>query len=414
MWLVPRSELTTEQLQAVMLTTGQHRVIFGSPGSGKTLVLVHRAHHLMTEQRIPANRIHFFSYTNLLKDYIKAGASLLRIPDESITTYDHWCNEYYKAHINPRIPWKDRGPDYDLIREEVQKHVLSHGKILFDAVMVDEGQDLGPEVFRTLKAVSRHITVCLDHKQRIYEKGSEERQILATLGIPKRHVSLIEAYRCTPYIVRMAAAFIRDPEEREQYIRQTRVPQTERQVPLLRVIPNVDEDLRQLAEMIRERQLKGDRVAILYPRQRQVYGYAEALRRMRVPVEVPARRGKSANNTHAIDFRTDFPKVMSYHGSKGLTFDSVFLPALQLSSFSTRDSELIERLIFVGVSRATKWVYISTPNLSALPAQEIFEGLAAEGHMTIQAPGRGFSPSTTGSSPQPKIVMPEVDEDNPF
>ena len=42
-WLVPRSDLTPEQLRAIELPPTEHRVVIGGPGSGKTQMLLHRA-----------------------------------------------------------------------------------------------------------------------------------------------------------------------------------------------------------------------------------------------------------------------------------------------------------------------------------------------------------------------------------
>jgi superfamily I DNA/RNA helicase len=73
-----------------------------------------------------------------------------------------------------------------------------------------------------------------------------------------------------------------------------------------------------------------------------------------------------------IDFATANPKLMTYHQAKGLSFDSVFLPRLNQSSFPGEMSKRIGHLCFVGVSRAVKWVYLSG-NKQALivPMQEL-------------------------------------------
>ena len=59
-------------------------------------------------------------------------------------------------------------------------------------------------------------------------------------------------------------------------------------------------------------------------------------------------------------FTSPLPKVMSYYGAKGLTFDSVFMPRLVSSSFRNTSPERIARLLFVAITRATNWCYLST------------------------------------------------------
>ena len=78
-----------------------------------------------------------------------------------------------------------------------------------------------------------------------------------------------------------------------------------------------------------------------------------------IEVEVPdQRRRKNPFPTH--DFTPPLPKVMSYYGAKGLTFDSVFMPKIVSSSFQNTSPERIARLLFVAITRATNWCYLST------------------------------------------------------
>lgn len=88
-WLIPRDELTPDQLRAIQLDTGEHRVILGPPGSGKTQVLLHRARHLLDSHGVSPDRLRIFVYTNALKDYIASALELLDLPPELLTTWDH-------------------------------------------------------------------------------------------------------------------------------------------------------------------------------------------------------------------------------------------------------------------------------------------------------------------------------------
>jgi superfamily I DNA/RNA helicase len=387
-WLVTPSELTPEQQRAVQLGPTEHRAILGGPGSGKTQILLHRARYLCDTQRVSPERFRIFVYTNVLKDYIKAALRDLRLPEENVVTFDHWCRTYYQAHINSRLPWdsEKKCPDFDEIRRAVLAHASSHPP-LFDFVMVDEGQDLTDEIFAFLGKVSRHVTVCLDNKQQIYDSGSTEAGILASLGIRKRNINLIEAFRVCPYLVEVASHLISDPQEREAFRNQTRQPQTERQTPLLYFYRTLEDDRKNLQQIVRERQLKGDRIAILLPQNRHVFGCANGLLDAGIEIEVPPQRfGKKSYLEH--DFSSSRPKLMSYHSAKGLTFDSVFMPGLTQSLFPHASGERLQRLLFVAITRATKWCYISTPfdrQLSLI--QEKLMPLAFTGKITTMESG---------------------------
>jgi superfamily I DNA/RNA helicase len=187
-WLVSRNELTPEQSRAIELSPHEHRVILGSPGSGKTQILLHRARYLCDTFHVAGDRFHIFVFTNPLKNYIGSALQLLNLPSNCVTTLDHWCSEFYKGHIGRTLPWNRAGkvPDFAAIRHAVlsklREVAKSHGnspkQALFEFVLVDEGQDLDEEAFELLRTVSKHVTVCMDHKQQIYDQGSNEQQIL--------------------------------------------------------------------------------------------------------------------------------------------------------------------------------------------------------------------------------------------
>ena len=214
---MPYADLTPEQQQAVLFAPDRHRVVFGGPGSGKTMILLHRAAHLVREWGIAPGRFRIFVFTNVLKEYIGSALELLGLPEDCILTYDHWCNLYYTGHIGKRLPWNGRGPNYGAIRSEVFRHVQMNSSAapVYDFILVDEGQDLDPISFETMKLVSRHVTVCMDHKQQIYDNGATEEAIIRELGLNKRNMSILGAYRCCPYIVRIASALLLEGEERD-------------------------------------------------------------------------------------------------------------------------------------------------------------------------------------------------------
>jgi superfamily I DNA/RNA helicase len=85
----------------------------------------------------------------------------------------------------------------------------------------------------------------------------------------------------------------------------------------------------------------------------------------------------------ALDFASDNPKVLTYHSAKGLTFDSVLLPRLVRSSFASVKEPRMERMLFVAISRATRWVYLSTSTYEAFKPIELLVPLKAERALEI-------------------------------
>ena len=405
-WLIPPNELTPEQQRAVQLDPKEHRAVVGGPGSGKTQILLHRARHLCSKNNVAKDDFLIIVYTNVLKNYIKTALKDLNLSEDVVITFDNWCSAYYKQNINPRLPWDpvNRCPDYDRIRREVMKHaaleVQGNGP-LYEFILVDEGQDLLEEAFSFFAKISRHVTVCLDNKQQIYDYGSTESGILLSLGIRRRNINLIEAFRVCPYLVDVAAHLIPDTEEREAFRNQTRQAQTEKQTPLIYFAKDFEDEKEMLYEMVRERLLKNERIAILLPQKRQVFGFAQGLSEVGIDVEVPAQR--ATNQTLPIhDFNSPRPKVMSYHSAKGLTFDSVFMPRLVARSFPHSTAERLERLLFVAITRATQWCFMSTSMDNPLPfLMNKLVTLQEERLVTVME-GRNAAPSSTSKPSTPK------------
>ena len=397
-WLIPRAELTPEQLRAVELSPGEHRVILGGPGSGKTQILLHRAQYLVNHFRSGPERFRVMVYTNVLKHYIESAFPLLDLPPENVLTFDDWCLHWHKANIRGRVPWdaEEKRPDFAAIRQAVMARLMGAREPLFDFVLIDEGQDLEPEAFKLLRAISRHVTVCLDHKQQIYDHRSSEAMILEALGVRKRNINLLEGFRCSPYLVRLATELIDDVTERETFTNQARVAPHQKETPLL--CYTNDDEMRRLEEVIRERQLIGDRIAVLFPTQRKLYGFAKALR----------ERGLELETQKELDFGTSKPKLITYYSAKGLTFDTVLMPRLVGDSAWTKMEARAAKLLFVGITRATRWVYLSATESEQLSALRRLLPFAERGDLTIQRDGNSGGPAPSNAPTKPSPSRPDL------
>lgn len=387
-WLLPRLELTPEQLRVVEMSPHEHRVILGPPGSGKTQVLIHRAAHLAESNGIPPNRYKIFVFTNVVKDYIKSGVQFLDLPEDVVSTFDHWCRLMYEDHISRKLPWRKnkKGIDWENLRSSVLE-LLKHKKGLqksLDFVLVDEGQDLTPIVYEILSLVSNHITVFADPQQQIFKEGASESFILQALNLNKRNATLLGAYRNAPYVAQLASYFIADTELRRQYLTQICTEQKIRERPLCFVAPSFNQEMDRLADIIRQRQVMNERVGIIVPMNKHVFGMAKGLEERGVIVEKAIRKDSTRNNEDTCDFGNSVPKIATYHMAKGLTFDSVLLPRLVEYSFPRIKDVARQRIIFVGIARSTQWAYLSMVKDKEISEIDILYEAESEGHLTIQ------------------------------
>ena len=356
-WLIPFANLTPAQQDAVQMDARNHKAIIGGPGAGKTLVLLHRLNLLFHRTNGNPDAVRLFVYTNTLKEFIRAGNDVLAVPDECISTFDKWCADMYREHISETLPRAGRSPDFDGIRTGVFK-AINEGRIktpVFEYVLVDEAQDLKEDAINALKRIGRHVTLCMDGNQQLYETGVSEPVALAQLGLARHNVALLSAFRCNPMVTQLAAQFVTDARRREEFLRQAANPDMDRATPLLYLSSGFEDEKARLIEMVNLRLSYGDSIAVLFPKQTQVHGFAQGFDQAGIKVSVQ-RFGEP------IDFSTPLPKLMTYHQGKGLTFDSVFLPRLDQSSFHGAMQARMHNLLFVGVSRAIKFVYMSGTN----------------------------------------------------
>lgn len=372
-WLVPYSSLTPEQQQAVMLPLDGHRVILGGPGAGKTLVLLHRFSYLFQSHGSAPEAGKLFVFTTTLKDFIRSALADVDVPEDCVTTFDKWCVDVYRANVKATLPWRKegraRGPDFAAIRDAVHNLVVTKGgmKGRYAFSVVDEGQDLTRQAMEIIAGVSQHVTVAMDDKQQLYDEGLAEEGVLSVLGLKRHNVSLVSAFRCNPMVTGLAAHFLENEAKRGEFRQQARNAVGDRQKPILLIAADFDDEKQRIAELIRTRLARQEAVCILFPQRRMVFGYATGLTDLGIDVVTDSREG--------IDFGDPRPKVLTYHEAKGLTFDSVFLPRLDTRAFTERLLSRMLPMMFVGVSRAVKWVCLSTTEGRMIPlVQQIADG----------------------------------------
>jgi superfamily I DNA/RNA helicase len=403
MWVVPRTSLTEDQLHAVALPTDRHRIIIGGPGSGKTLVLAHRARQLLDEG-VPPERLRLLVYTKLLTSYLRAGLADLGIPEECVDTVDGWTLEVHRLLVGGRPPLEQRPwgkpiPDYAaarrLVLDRIRTQQEDQGEDLekpLDVILADEAQDLDEEGIALLTGLADHVTVALDARQQIWRDRIGLDEARSLLGVGRAQGALLSAYRCTPFIVELASAFL--PEDEATRFRTSNlVPMQEREKLVLHTADSDAEQWDVVAKHLAARAILGQRTAVIVRTQKQL---------RRAVRELGARDIEVVGQKEA-DFADDRPIVMTYHSAKGLTVDAVLLPDLTADRYPIEDVRLDRNLMFVAVTRATSWVWMGTLADEALPSVEGFEvldDLVARGVLVRSGgPLKSSEPSMTTPSP---------------
>jgi superfamily I DNA/RNA helicase len=362
--VVSRSHLTPHQLEVVEKPFRENRIVVGPAGSGKTQVLIHRAAYLAEACSVPPEKYLLFVFTDIAREYLGSASTHLSLSWDSITTFDNWCRLFYENYISRDLPrtYTNLRIDYAKIRLRISEELKRRKKIpnLLEFALVDDGQDLAPEAFEIFKIMARHITVFADFQQKIVENQTTESTISSTLQTEGARDSLLGTHRNAPQVAKLASCFISEERAKQDYLNRSAARKKIKELPQCFSAPSLEKEMDLLAETLKMRLSKHERVGIIVPTPLLLHNLVKELKKRGVPVE-KAIEPDAQNVFHdAFDFENNVPKIATNHTAKGLTFDSVFLPQLTEEGFLKFNSPTRLRMLFMGIARARKWVYLST------------------------------------------------------
>lgn len=308
-----------EDILARMPFDGNH-LITGPPGSGKSLVALHRAAMLW----IAGRTVELLSYGNLLRQSTTAAADALKI-DVPITTYHRWLHAYFRNRFGENPPVA--GGTYDIDWPAMLRRVIGSGPDPDHHardLVIDEGQDLPEQFYRCCRFLGVNVTVCADEHQRITERQSTLDEIDRALAGPARY-DLNADYRTTREIAAFAARY-RDGAP---------VPLPTRRGPVPTITPYTS--LTAFAEEL---------AVHAATHTDQVIGVA--LRRPDHQKRLFTELGRlgvrgvqtylSANpRFHTVDFTRTGVRIFNVQSMKGLEFDALFVPDLHLYGSDATD-----------------------------------------------------------------------------
>ena len=381
------SELTPRQRKIIRMSTSKHHFISGHSGSGKTEMLLHRAAYFADTYSIPPESYRLFVFTDMAKEYIMPILKFLGLPEETAATLDQWCRLFYEHHVSRDLPrtYKNLRIDYSMIRERVlsvlkEKKEL-HNKLEF--ALVDDAQDLPPEGFEILRLAARHITVFGDFQQKIMENETSEHIIREILRLGPGKEALAGAYRNSPQVAWLASYFISDAALRRDFLGQTASSQKVKEQPFFYIAPVLGREIELMAETVQMRQSMNEKVGIIVATDRLLHETAEKLMKRGVRVEKVTERDAQNVLHEPYDLRNLVPKITTFGKAKGLAFDTVFLPRLVEDAFSNIQEETRLKILYVGITRARQWIYLSTVKGNEIREASILKAAKENGHLLI-------------------------------
>ncbi|BEP71571.1 hypothetical protein GmRootV35_60850 [Variovorax sp. V35] len=187
-WWTTIEQMDADQRAFVRIGADGRHLLVGPPGCGKTNLLLMRARYIFG---LGLKNVLFLTYTRALADFIRAGVASKKglLEPEQIQTFSYWALKHIATYAPEKMSTLDRKASYETYRQQVMAalavaNTRIEGVNLYDAVLVDEVQDLHIDEIQALLRVSERVTVAGDAKQMVYESGGSI-GMLETLGFHK-------------------------------------------------------------------------------------------------------------------------------------------------------------------------------------------------------------------------------------
>lgn len=305
---VKDSELDDYQVQIINRRTDNSFIVQGYAVSGKSILALWKAKQIQNENM---GTWLFIVFTKALMQYMSDGIRQMGL---NINNVDYFWN------------WKKR-----------------KGCPSADYIIVDEAQDFTKEDILLFKSKAKKVLILYgDSAQQLY-KFIEDRK---TVSIEEIAIitqfpmeQLVFNHRLPKKIARLASYISPTSDELE---RRCKIEGVEK--PKILKYDSLKSQLDAIVEIIKNRNFED--VGILFRTNEDVKRAYEYLRIKGLNVEAKYRDNMDLN------FNSDNPKILTYHSSKGLQFEAVFLPECTCSDNDDRNP------LYVALTRTYQSLYV--------------------------------------------------------
>jgi len=352
-----------------------HRLIFGVAGSGKTVILIARARFLAMKQ--PDWKILILCYNRLLRDAIFNMFNPQDYDaDITISTFHSWIHKYTQSVNNKfsqiyreareKAEREDKWDDFfnefvpSLFKQMLND--LGDKKVLYDAILIDEAQDMMADWFNCIIPVlnpkTNSLLITCDGLQGIYAR---KRFTWKSVGIQAigRVKKFAKTYR-TPVEIGILAqkalpTSLRDLLDKHDEFISTKEYIGDHGIVEIVLSNSRAEEYELLAEKI-NRLLKNPQEILVLSRYniakyKDDHPFFKALLKMDIEWE------ELQNH----NFETPRLTIGTIHGSKGLECDTIIIP--EVNTYFTNNRR---QLLYVAITRSRKKLILSAHRSSLL------------------------------------------------
>jgi len=352
--------MDAQQEQLARSIGGEHRIIHGVAGSGKTMILGFRAMQLAREMSKP---ILVLCYNKTLAARLEQLIGERGLGEKvQVYNFHKWCRKMLVAYHEPLPPGSGKA-----FIEALPPAVIAgvdRGRIpraQYGAVLVDEGHDFEPDwyklIVQMIDPATNSLLVLYDDAQNIYGHADRRKISWKSLGVQAqgRTTILKLNYRNTLEILSVARAFAQDllasRSDDDDGVPLIAPESAGRRgaVPELVRTETARAQMDVLIARLRDEHAHGrpySDMAVIYRNQWEGERLHEALRQLGIPSRLADNAGKQA-----LFVVEDSVKLVTMHSSKGLEFPFVIIPGIGGLPKEGQAEADEARLLYVAMTR---------------------------------------------------------------
>jgi superfamily I DNA/RNA helicase len=304
---IRETELDDSQVKVLQKRVHKSSIIEGCAGSGKSILDLHRVKQIQEEKK---GSFYFILFTRALKQYMQDGIDSIGLQSKRVTYFWHWKNELDAPSA--------------------------------DYIIIDEAQDFSKDDINLFRSKANKALILFgDSAQQIYKfkkpKPISMKKIITLTEIPS--IKLKINYRLPKKIARLAEKIADSNQKLESKCKNEGV-----EMPKILKFENLKKQLKEIIRIVRNRQF--DDVGILFRDNSDVQFAKSYFDKKGFNVEA------KINMNMNIDFKSSNPKLLTYHSSKGLQFEAVFIPNCNVSDKEDRNP------LYVAITRTYQYLFI--------------------------------------------------------
>ncbi len=353
-----------------------YRILRGTAGSGKTVVLIGKA--IYEKLKDPDKKILIVSFANSLINDIKTSIEQIinlrklniSVNDFHIKTVDSLITDLYIKYVNE---FDDLDEQANILIQKIEENPnLIEESDKYDVILCDESQDLKKEVFSIIKSISKEDTLTIfgvDETQRIYD-GRDWKWKDVGYDARGRVTVLKRSYRNPGNILKTAVSLLRKDSVLIEELKELEAAIVEDEIFSMRddgeevefyIADNEFQKIKEIVEQLINNGIKPEEIFILNPISNLLQHYVNALKDILPENKIHFFSSYSEKDKKYIP--EDKLVVMPYKSAKGLERPVVIVTGAHLlpydSSKKAKAKRRDRKTLYVALTRAQRKLIVT-------------------------------------------------------